>query len=340
MNIQFFLTALVALLPLVVAFVVYGLLFFSLKKILTKEPFRRLLISVSRPVLFLFLFIAALTSLEIAHFPPRVDRIFAHALVVGVIAAVGIALGNLTREIYRYIQEKYATDSLEDFSKRSFLTQIQVLFRATLFAIAVLTLAAISMTFPQIRSFGIGILGSAGILGIALGIAAKPLLLNLMAGFQIAFTKLIKMGDVVVIDGEQGKIEQMSLTHVVIRTWDLRRKIVPISDFIDKPFENWSGYSTELTAVATIYCDYRTSLSTLREKFLSILQANALWDKKSWKLEVIDVTDAALKIRLSMSTGNPTDASNLQSIVREELIAFLQKTHEEYLPRVRYEEKR
>lgn len=323
-----------ALIPLVVAYLIYQVLFFILKKIVGGGLGRKIIDFSQKSFLFIFLELAAFSSLAIAPIPDSTYYIALHALTILLIATVGIISANIIRGVYRYLTEKQGVASLEDFSKRSLLTQMHILYRAIMFVVIVITFGAILMTFSQVRTFGIGILSSAGIAGLVLGIAARPILLNLMAGFQIAFTKLLKIGDVVVVEGEQGKIEQISLTHVVVKIWDLRRKIIPISYFIDKPFENLSGYSAELIAVAHIYCDYKTPICFLREKFNEILNATALWNKKFAQLDVIEVTESALKIRLSMSGANPTDASNLQNHIREKMMEFLQKAT---FPKVRYE---
>lgn len=323
-----------AFIPLIVAYVLYQILFFILRKIFREGLAKKIISYSQKSFLFIFLELAAFSTIAMIPMPDGIRNILIHVLTILLIGTIGITVANIVRGANSYLIEKQGIVSLEDFSKRSLLTQMHVLYRAIMFVIIVITFGAILMTFSQVRTFGIGILSSAGIAGLVLGIAARPMLLNLMAGFQIAFTKLLKIGDVVVVEGEQGKIDQITLTHVVVKIWDLRRKIIPISYFIDKPFENLSGYSADLIAIAHIYCDYKTPISFLREKFQQILNETALWDKKFSQLDVIDVTENGLRLRLSMSAVNPSDAANLQNYIREKMMEYLQKAT---FPKVRYE---
>nr|NGX55577.1 Miniconductance mechanosensitive channel MscM [Chlamydiota bacterium] len=246
-------------------------------------------------------------------------------------------LANVVRALHAYALDKYDTTELGEIQKRAVVTQVRLLYRVVLFLIVILTLAVILLTFQPIKSIGIGILGSAGILGIALGIAAKPILLNVMAGIQIAFTKIIKIEDAVIVQGDFARIEKIYLTHVVARTWDLRRIILPVSYFIDTPFQNWSAKTTELIGVVYLYCDYSVSVDAIREKFFEILKSSDLWNERVAKVQVTDMTEQTMKLRLIMTADDAPTAFNLRCVVREKLMEFLKKEYPHSLPHVRYE---
>lgn len=328
--------ALVIALIFIAAYSAKLLLFFFLKKIFSKGIASTCVKSVEKGASFLFLEAAALASLP---FLPLSDTLFetlGHLLIIVILATVGATLIALASGICHYIRDKHVTESIEEISKRSLLTQTQILYRVVLFLIIAITLAAILLTFPSIKTLGIGILGSAGIVGVALGIAAKPILLNLMSGFQIAFSKRLKIGDAVVVEGEQGIVEQIFLTHVVVKTWDLRRIFLPISNFIDKSYENWSNESTELVGFTILNCDFTAPVAEIRKKFDEILHLSESWNRRMSSLEVVELGEETMKIRLSMTAATPAEASKLRSYVNEKMIEFLQKEYPASLPRVRY----
>ena len=326
-----------ALLPLVVAYLVYKIAFFIAGKIWKRVEIAKLLLkALSLPVLLIFLELAAFATLRLALIPLDYEEIAHHTLLVLLIATIGFAIASFVKAVYQYLKQTNNTQNLEDFSRRSFLTRAQILYRAVMFVIIAVTFALILMTFPQIKSFGIGILGSAGVAGLAIGLAAKPILTNLIAGFQIAFTRMLKIGDAIVIDSEFGYVEQIFLTHVILKTWDWRRIVIPISHFIDKPYQNWSSNTTELLPVVYLSCDYKADINKIREKFGAILSSTPLWNKEVSKLEVIELTDQIMRLRMMMSSSTPASASSLQSYVREKMVEFLQKEQPEALPRLRY----
>lgn len=280
----------------------------------------------------------ALMSLGWLSLPQRITSMGYHALIISLIATVGFGIISVIKAIYSYVCAKHKSEGLEQFSERSFMTRTQIFYRAALCMVMILTGGAILMTFPAIRGFGIGIFGSAGVLGLALGLAAKPILLNFVAGFQIAFTNMLKIGDMVVVEGEKGCVEHISLTQVIVKTCDHRRWVLPISYFIDQPFQNWSALSTEPFGVVHLFCDYTMSLDALRKEFAHILEESAFWNRMSWKVDVIDLTENTMKVRFLMSTKSADDAGKLESIVREKLNLFLCQKHIYALPKTRYEE--
>ena len=253
-----------------------------------------------------------------------------------IIGTIGWFAAGITRAFYRIFVEKNGNGMSVDMSRRSILTQVLFLYRVLMFVIFAVTVAAILLTFPYIKSVGLGILGSAGIAGIALGMAARPILLNFMAGFQIAATKMIKIGDTVYVEGEFSHIEAIHLTHVTLCTWDLRRIVLPISYFIDKPFQNWDLTNPELLGSVLLYCDYTVPVDALRKKAGELVAGHPSWNKRVWNVQVTNCTDQVVEIRVVASANDAASTSDLRSYLREKLIDFLQKEYPHALPSVRY----
>ena len=197
------------------------------------------------------------------------------------------------------------------------------------------TIAVMLMTFPAVRRLGISLLASAGVVGIILGLAAQKTLGNLLSGIQIALAQPIRIDDVVVVENEWGRIEEITLTYVVVRIWDLRRLIVPISYFVEQPFQNWTRVSADLLKTVYVYADYRLPVSEVRDELKRLLDASEYWDKKIWNLQVTNSTDRTMELRALMSVADSSAGWNLQCEIREKLIDFLQQRFPEYLPRVR-----
>jgi small-conductance mechanosensitive channel len=193
------------------------------------------------------------------------------------------------------------------------------------------------MTFERVRQLGAGLLASAGVAGIVLGFAAQKSLATILAGIQIALTQPIRVEDVVIVEGEWGTIEEITLTYVVVRIWDMRRLIVPIHYFIEKPFQNWTRVSADILGTVNLYLDYSVPVEALREEFKRILDASDYWDGETWGVQVTDSTDKTMTVRPLMSAKNSGDAWNLRCEVREKLIAFVRENYPDALPRIRAE---
>lgn len=185
------------------------------------------------------------------------------------------------------------------------------------------------------RQFGTSILASAGIAGVVIGFAAQKTLGNVLAGIQIALTQPLLIDDIVVVEGEFGQIEEITLTYVTVRTWDLRRMILPITYFVEKPFQNWSRISTEVLGTVILYLDYQVPLGELRVELKRLVENNPKWDRKVCGLQVTDTKPTAIEVRALVSSTDPGKAFDLRCEVREGLIQFLSRHHPESLPRVR-----
>jgi small-conductance mechanosensitive channel len=235
------------------------------------------------------------------------------------------------------IISQYDIDAKESYKARSLYTQLTLMVKVVLVIVVVIGLATMLMSFAKIRAFGVSILASAGIMGIIVGFAAQRSLSTLLAGLQIAITQPIRINDVVIVEGEWGTIEEITLTYVVVKVWDLRRLIVPVTFFLEKSFQNWTRSTTTILGTVLINVDYTASVPQIRQKFLEILQQSPLWDREVWGLQVTGADRQVLELRALMSAADATICWDLRCEVREKLIAFLQESHPESLPRVRGE---
>lgn len=203
--------------------------------------------------------------------------------------------------------------------------------------VILLAISGVLMTFDTVRQIGLSILASAGIAGVILGFAAQKSLGTLIAGIQIAISQPISIDDVVIVEGEWGSIEEITLTYVVVLIWDQRRMIVPITWFLDKPFQNWTRSSTELLGTVFVYVDYAIPVETIRKELKSILASTPLWDKRVVRLQVTKATDKTVELRALMSAANSSDLWELRCLVRERLIDFIRINYPDGLPKVRME---
>jgi small-conductance mechanosensitive channel len=212
-----------------------------------------------------------------------------------------------------------------------------VLLRTADVLVLLITVSAALMTFEPVRQYGISLFASAGVAGIVAGLAARPVLSNLIAGVQLAMTQPIRVDDAVVVEKEWGTIEEITSTYVVVRLWDWRRMIVPLTYFIEKPFQNWTREGSALIGSAMIYVDYRAPVGVIRDKLGAIVKASKNWDGNLVNLQVTDAKEQTMELRCLMSARSAGQAFDLRCEVREQLIDFLQKHHPEALPRQRSE---
>ncbi|PYC69147.1 mechanosensitive ion channel protein [Streptomyces tateyamensis] len=213
-------------------------------------------------------------------------------------------------------------------------TQASLVGRICQLVVALAALGAMLMTFPTVRGVGTSLLASAGLVGVLAGVAAQSTLANLVAGVQMAFGDLARIGDVVVVAGEWGTVEEITLTCVVIATWDQRRLIMPMSYFVSRPFENWSRRSKRITGTALLHLDHRAPVAQLREEFEAYLAKNELWDGEGSALQVVDTTPSTIVVRALATAADGADAFELRCQLREHLIGYLCENHPDALPRV------
>ena len=230
---------------------------------------------------------------------------------------------------------RYDINLSNNLRARKIRTQIMYVKKVAIVVLVTLCLSLILLSFPGVRKFGTTILAGAGVAGIIIGFALQKSLVNLFAGIQIAFTQPIKIDDAVVVENEWGWIEEINLTYVVVRIWDLRRLVLPITYFTENAFQNWTRNNAQILGSVFLYLDYSMPLEPLRRHFEKVLSETKLWDQQTQVLQVTDTTDKTMTIRLLMTAQNSPTAWDLRCYVREKMIEFIQQNYPQSLPQVR-----
>jgi small-conductance mechanosensitive channel len=220
---------------------------------------------------------------------------------------------------------------------RSIRTQVLLLERILTGAVLLAAVAAALMTFPNVWNLGAGLFASAGVAGLVVGMAARPTLANLLAGVQVALTEPIRIDDVVIVEGEYGRVEQVNMAYVIVQIWDKRRLLVPLTYFIEKPFQNWTRLTSDLLGTVFLYTDYMSPVEEIRRELERVVRASKLWDGKVWNLQVTDTKDRMLELRCMVSAVDSPTLWDLRVEVREKMIQFLQRNHPQSLPVMRAE---
>lgn len=290
---------------------------------------------VRRPARFVIVILFALAALPAAGFPPSAVPAIRRWIFVALIASTGWLAVELTSVVQLVIESRYRTDIADNLRARRIQTKVRMLRRIASVAIVLLAAAFILTLFPPVREIGISLFASAGVAGIVLGLAARPTLSSVIAGIQVAFSEPIRLDDVVIVEGEWGRIEEITMTYVVVRIWDDRRLIVPLSRFIDQPFENWTRATAHLLGTVFLYADYAVDVDRVRDALFRILDGTDLWDGRVRGLQVTGASDRTVELRALMSASNASDAWNLRCHVREELLRALRDEQPDALPRVR-----
>lgn len=251
---------------------------------------------------------------------------------------LGLTLAKLVAVAADTIRHHYNADDVNNLRERKILTQLQYIQRIAAILIFIVILALILMQFEGMRSLGTGILTSAGVSGIIIGIAAQKSIANLLAGFQIAFTQPIRLDDALIVNGEYGWVEDITLTYVTMRLWDQRRQIVPLQKFIDETFQNWTHTSSDLIGTVFLYTDYTFPVAALREEVDRWLPLQTdLWDQKVKSVAVTDNDAKTMTIRILVSAVNAGTTFDLRCRTREYLIGWLRENHPTALPKTRVE---
>lgn len=242
----------------------------------------------------------------------------------------------VTTDIFGVVYlRRYRLDSPDDFLARKHVTQIRILKRAAITVITVIGIGAVLMSFDSFRQYGVSLFASAGVAGLAIGLAARPLLANLIAGIQIAITQPIRIQDVVIVEGEYGTVEEITSTYVVVQLWDWRRMLLPLAYFIEKPFQNWTRESSSLIGTVTFSVDYSADVEAIRARLAKLVAGNPRWDKQVVNLQVTDAAQDTIQLRALVSARTASAAWDLRCDVREQLIAFVRTEMPESLPRQR-----
>ncbi|HYC46542.1 MAG TPA: mechanosensitive ion channel domain-containing protein [Burkholderiales bacterium] len=247
-------------------------------------------------------------------------------LAVRAIAGVGDAIIRLN-----------PADVTDNLHARRIQTQTRVLTRTAMFFVLLVGAAGAFMTFPGMRQIGASLLASAGVAGLVAGIAARPVFGSLIAGLQIALTQPIRIDDVVIIENEWGRIEEITSTYVVVKIWDERRLVVPLQWIIQNPFQNWTRRGSQLLGTVTLWADYRVPLAAVREALDNVCRNAPEWDGRVALLQVVEANEKAIQLRALVSAADASKAWDLRCRVREALIDLLQREYPDALPRLRAE---
>jgi small-conductance mechanosensitive channel len=267
---------------------------------------------------------------------PWIDTV-RHVEALLLIAAATWLGVRMTSAIAEAVAVRYPVQVADNLAARRIQTQTRVLTRSLGSVVVLVGVAFALLTFPGVRNIGASLLASAGIAGLVLGIAAKPILGNLLAGLQIALSQPIRIDDVVIVEGEWGRIEEIGRTYVVVVIWDQRRLIVPLQYFIERPFQNWTHTTSEVLGTVFLWVDYGMPLDPLRAELRRICEAAPEWDKRVCAIQVTDANEEAMQVRALVSSQDASRNWDLRCLVREKLIDFIRRQHPGFLPRLRAE---
>jgi small-conductance mechanosensitive channel len=306
--------------------------------VLPRRAFLQSLISATDGLIRAALVIVALAMvLPVAPLGREAQATVGRALVVAFIVLLGWSATTVIALASDFYLRRSDMDSAANPLVRKHLTQVRVLRRVTTTVVIIVTVAAALMTFDSVRQYGVSLIASAGAAGIVVGLAARPLLTNLIAGIQIAITQPIRIGDAVIVENEWGWVEEITGTYVVIKVWDWRRLVVPLSYFLEKPFQNWILQGADLIGTVLLWVDYTVPVTHIRGKLEEIVRATKLWSGQVVNLQVVDSNERAVQLRALVSAHTSEQAWDLRCEVREKLIVFLQETYPTALPKQRAE---
>ncbi|WP_312144886.1 mechanosensitive ion channel family protein [Brevundimonas sp.] len=261
----------------------------------------------------------------------RRTLLFGFILVCGWMIAGAVDMGAIVH------LRKFNMEAEDNLYARKHVTQTRILQRVAAILIGLITLGLALLTIPGVRQWGMSLLASAGVVGIVAGLALQPFLTNLIAGIQIATAQPIRLDDAVIVEGEWGRVEEITSTYVVVKLWDWRRMILPLTYFIQKPFQNWTRDNASLIGVAFLYVDYEAPIDRLRVRLEAIAHASPLWDGDVVSLQVTDITDRVAQVRCLTSAKNASIAFDLRCEVREKMLAFMRDECPQALPRDRFD---
>jgi small-conductance mechanosensitive channel len=323
-----------------IALVAHAIVFAFLKRLRRdrKNTFYEFFLQFEQgPTRLLLPLLAVTAVLPWVPLPPQIHPAVTHAAGLVLIGNVAWIIVALLDALQNYVSGRQAIDLADNLEARRLRTQVQVLRHIAVVVIILITLAIMLMTFPNIRHLGESLFASAGLAALVAGFAARTTLSSLFAGVQIALTQPIRLDDVVIVEGEWGWIEEITTTYVVVRVWDLRRLVVPLSYFIEKPFQNWTRRTANLLTTVFFYTDYTIPVDKVRDELHRVLDSSDQWDRKVWGLQVTNTTAHTMELRALMSASDGSRAFDLQCFVREKIIQFLQEKYPQCLPKTRAE---
>jgi len=284
---------------------------------------------------FLWLLILPL-GLEFVELPRSIqNRIEAGFKVALVLVALWLGF-ELVAVVTDFALQRLAANGANEQRRRAAATRLAILQRLIQVAIIVVGAALFLMQFQVVRTIGVSLLASAGLVGVVVGIAAQKTIGNFVAGLQIAVTQPIRVGDTVIVENEYGQIEELTFTFVVVRLWDKRQLILPVSYFLERPFQNWTRYTPELIGSVFVYADFGVPMDAMRAELQRLCEANPNWNGQTCRLIVSDVNERSIVVRATVSADDPGKLFDLRVAVREGLVNWLATTEDgRYLPRIR-----
>lgn len=323
--------AIAIIIGLVVKFVIKAVL--NYKKQHTDYSLFRSILTHFSPPLNHFVPLLLLNVMEpMMDLPPQYDLILSRTIQIALIISFAVLLMSAINVFEDYIYHTYDLNKEDNLEERKIRTQVGFIRKVLGTLVVFITIAIILLSFDNVRKIGAGLLTGVGIGGIIIGFAAQKSLGNLLAGFQIAFTQPIRIDDVLVVEGEWGRVEDITLTYVVLNIWDQRRLILPINYFIEKPFQNWTRTTSEILGTVFLYLDYNTPVDALRAEFDRLVTASSLWDKRVKGIQVTDAKQNCIELRVLVSARNSSQAFDLRCYIRENLIKFIKDNYPESLP--------
>lgn len=319
------------------AWIAHKLVFAVLRRLVkTRDVFWRGVVERARKKLrVLVLIIGLAIGVTVSPLDPGASAQVRSGLLIAFILTLGwLASGVLDMWSVMHLR-RYNVAVEDNLLARKHLTQTRILLGVAKVILVIVTVGLALMTLSGFRQWGVSLLASAGVVGIIAGLALQPVLTNLLAGIQIALAQPIRIDDAVIVEGEWGNVEEITATYVVVRLWDWRRLVLPLTYFITKPFQNWTRENARLIGTAMFYVDYEAPIDRLREAFEGIVKASKLWDGDVQVLQVTDITERVLQVRCLASARSAPVAFDLRCEIREKLMAFMRDQCPEALPRDR-----
>ncbi|HEY3795291.1 MAG TPA: mechanosensitive ion channel family protein [Bradyrhizobium sp.] len=323
----------------IVALLIHAAILMLLHRLLrTRRPYLRSVIDATRnPTRLGLLLVAFAIALPTTPLDPETKSALERCLGLATICLLGwiaLAAAHIAANLYLM---SFRIDVADNFMARKHVTQVRVLLRAFDTVIVLVTVGFALMTFEAVRQYGVSLFASAGIAGVVFGLAAQPVLSNLIAGVQLAVTQPIRLEDAVTVQNEYGWIEEINATYVVIRLWDLRRLIVPLNYFIQQAFYNWSRQQTPPLGSVVLYLDYATPVDIVRAKAIELVDKTKRDNAKVTNVQVTNTSPQAIEVRILVNSDSTSTTANVCADLREQIIAFLRQEHPEALPRARSE---
>ncbi len=319
--------------------VFYGALrFLSARVDKTRDRFfEQVIHHLSGPAQVLFLILGAFVVSQQFRMRWIDGDIVQNGFVLVLVAALTWLAVRVVQLFSRLTLRRFNMDARDNLNARMMHTQVRVMRRLVIAIILIIGTASALMVFEQIRALGVSLLASAGVAGVIIGFAAQKTIGNFFTGLQIAVTQPIRIDDAVVVEGEWGWIEEINLTYVVVKIWDQRRLVLPITYFVEQPFQNWTRTTADILGSVVLYLDYAMPVQAIRDELDRILAETDLWDGKVKVAQVIDTTEKTMTVRVLVSAADSPTAWDLRCLVRERLVTFVQQHYPQCLPRFRAE---